>query len=42
MPKKLLHVLGATAVLGATLLTTTAASAAPNARAATCPLPTGL
>ena len=41
MPKKLLHVLGATAVLGATLLITTAASAAPNARAATCPTPDG-
>lgn len=37
MPKKLLHVLGAMAVLGATLLTTTAASAAPNARADPCP-----
>ena len=39
MRKSLFNVLGATAVLGATLLTTTAASAAPHARAARPPEP---
>ena len=37
MRKSLFHVLGATAVLAAALLTTTAASAAPHARAAPAP-----
>lgn len=37
MPKKLLHVLGATAALAATLLTPAAASAATHARAANGP-----
>ena len=41
MRKSLFHVLGATAVLGATLLTTTAASAAPHTRAGPADAPTG-